>query len=96
MHGGLTLAKVIRTNTDLGEPVDVSTGQFTALNDEVADLEAEVARLRGVISVFEGNHHAIHAWSETIREMGRQEGREEILGRRVARASRPRHLRPVQ
>jgi hypothetical protein len=66
--------------------VNVDTGQFAALRDEVAELRGEVAELRRAV-VF------TTALGEAIEARGYSRGRESILGR--AAVARPRHLRAV-
>jgi hypothetical protein len=66
--------------------MQVDTGQFRALRDQVAELAAEVAELREA-SVFS------LAFGHVIRDQGYREGRASVLGRKAdPRPPRPRHL----
>jgi hypothetical protein len=69
--------------------MQVDTGSFRALTDQVAAIEAEVAELRRAV-VFTS------ALGDGIAERAYREGRESILGRPAApRPARPRHLQAV-
>jgi hypothetical protein len=68
--------------------VNVDTGSFTALRDQVAELAAEVAELREAV-VF------TTALGEAIEAQGYERGRESVLGRQAGLRPRARHLRSV-
>lgn len=66
--------------------MNVDTGSFRALSDQVAAIEAEVAELRGGLGLGQALLDAVEA-------RGFRDGRASVLGTRAARrAPRPRHL----
>jgi hypothetical protein len=69
--------------------MQVDTGSFRALTDQVAAIEAEVAELRRAV-LFTTELRAV------IEVQAYREGQESILGRPVGpRPPRPRHLQAV-
>jgi hypothetical protein len=73
--------------------MNIDTGSFKALSQRVTDLEADITGLTRLVEG--GDHNAMRVILDAFREMGRQEGRDKVLGIKPQR-TRPRHLRLVQ
>jgi hypothetical protein len=69
-------------------PVNVDTGAFTALRDQVAELAAEVAELRQAVTFTT-------ALGDAIEDRAYRESRESILGRQAGLRPRARHLQAI-